>query len=327
MNPLPKAIGGYFELELPPSVAHLYPDALRFQSARAALYALLKAGKPNRVWMPKYICESMYSPLCSLGIEIVFYDLTEQFNVADSVMLAADDWLVYVNYFGVCHEQELALLNRFNSSQIVFDHSQAFYLPPLNCLATIYSPRKFFGVPDGGYLISQISITKPKEIDKNSISRCMHLLQRLDSGPESGYEAFKKADISLNDIQPRQMSNLTSRLLSSIEYESIRNKRNANFHLIHEKFEHLNGLKINIKTINGPMCYPLLINNAAVKKRLQENRIFVATYWPGVQKRVGADSLEYQFVEKCLPLPCDQRYNSSDMQGIYDVISNLNGGY
>jgi hypothetical protein len=320
MNILTKAIGGYFELELPPPVAHLYPDSLRFQSARAAFYALLSAGKPKRVWMPKYTCSSMYSPLYALNIEIVFYDLTKQLNINDSVTLATDDWLLYVNYFGICNEQERAILERFNPSQVILDHSQAFYTPPLDCLATIYSPRKFFGIPDGGLLVTQIPIKKPTKIDEKSISRCMHLLQRLDSTPESGYEAFKLADISLNDIQPRKMSNLTSRILMSIDYESIRKKRNANFHLLHEKFEPINALKINIKSVNAPMCYPLLIDDTTVRQRLLENRVFVATYWSDVRDRVTIDSLEYKLMERCLPIPCDQRYREDDILRIINLI-------
>ena len=42
------AIGGYFELELPPPRGERYPDALRYQSARAAFLALLLAGRPGR---------------------------------------------------------------------------------------------------------------------------------------------------------------------------------------------------------------------------------------------------------------------------------------
>jgi hypothetical protein len=321
MNPIEKAIGGYFELELPPAAAHLYPDALRFQSARAAFYALLNAGKPKRVWMPKYTCDSIYSPLYALNIDIVFYDLVEQFNIADSVTLAANDWLVYVNYFGICSEQETAILKRFNPSQVILDHSQAFYAPPLPCLATIYSPRKFLGVPDGGFLITQISVTKPTEIDKASISRCVHLLQRLDGSPESGYKAFKEADVSLDDIVPREMSNLTSRMLASVDYELIRNKRNANFCFLHKELAKINKLQINMDCINGPLCYPLFIADSTARQRLLAHRIFVATYWPKVQERVSADSLEYELAENCLPIPCDQRYDAAELAAVFQCIN------
>ena len=59
--------------------------------------------KPKRVWMPKYTCDVMYYPLFTLGIEIEFYDLAEPFNVAESVTLGSNDWLLYVNYFGICN--------------------------------------------------------------------------------------------------------------------------------------------------------------------------------------------------------------------------------
>jgi hypothetical protein len=321
MNQSKKAIGGYFELELPQPVAHLYPDALKFQSARAAFYALLNKGKPNRVWMPKYICDSMLAPLYALSIDIIFYDLTEQLNIASMVVLAKDDWLVYVNYFGICNEQERSVLNRFNPSQIILDHSQAFFAPPLDCLATIYSPRKFFGVPDGGLLVTQTVISTPTQIDEKSVSRCMHLLQRLDKDPESGYEYFKKAELSLNDIQPCKMSILTSKILNSIDYEVIRKKRNDNFCRLHEKFASINSLKINVDFINGPMCYPLFITDISVRQRLLTNRVFVATYWPEVKERVGNDSLEFQLVERCLPIPCDQRYSSTDLSVVYHALN------
>lgn len=321
MSSLPKAIGGYFELELPTSEGHIYSNALKFQSARAAFYALLNAGKPNRVWMPKYICDSMLSPLHAAGIEIKFYDLTEQLGVSDAVALAAHDWLLYVNYFGVCTEQETILLKRFKPSQLVFDHAQAFYTPPQNCLATIYSPRKYFGVPDGGFLVTKLEITEPNELDKKSITRCMHLLQRLDCGAEPGYASFKKAEKSLKDIQPRKMSMLTNRLLVSIDYESIKNKRNANFRLMHQKLKKINGLKLDVCSIDGPMCYPLLFDDAAARQRLIANRIFVATYWPEVRERVNADSLECRLVEGCFPLPCDQRYAEAEMKRIVKCLT------
>ena len=53
------ALGGYFELELPPAPNPLYPQALAYQSARAAFQALLTAGNPGRVWIPRFICDEM----------------------------------------------------------------------------------------------------------------------------------------------------------------------------------------------------------------------------------------------------------------------------
>ena len=249
MNPLINPIGGYFELELPESSGHFYSQALKFQSARAAFYALIETGKPQRVWMPKYICDSMLLPLQALKIEVVFYDLNEQLGVCHSVQLSENDWLLYVNYFGVCSEQETQLLKQFNPNQLIFDHAQAFYAPPRNCLATIYSPRKFFGVPDGGYLVTELPVIEPETIDMQSVSRCTHLLQRLDGDITAGYESFQTTEASFDDVLPRKMSTLTSKMLASIDYQAIKNKRNANFQFLHENLAQMNGLKILTKRI------------------------------------------------------------------------------
>lgn len=324
MNSSIKPIGGYFELELPESNGHFYSQALKFQSARAAFYALLETGKPQRVWMPKYICNSMLLPLQALKVEIVFYDLTKQLGVCDSVQLSKNDWLLYVNYFGICSEQETQLLKRFNQNQLIFDHSPAFYAPPLDCLATIYSPRKFFGVPDGGYLITQLPVIEPETIDTQSVFRCTHLLQRLDGEIAAGYQSFQTIEASFDDVLPRKMSTLTSKMLASFDYQAIKNKRNANFHFLHENLAQMNGLKIAFEMIDGALCYPLLVEDSTTRSRLLENKIFVATYWADVKNRTNVDSLEWKLTEKCLPIPCDQRYDRNDLTLITDFFHHSN---
>jgi hypothetical protein len=324
MKSLTKETGGYFELELPEKDGHLYPEALKFQSARAAFYALLEAGKPKCIWMPKYICDSMLSPIYSLNINLSFYDLTEQLGVSDQVILSETDWLLYVNYFGICDEQEVSLLKRFNSNQLIFDHSQAFYSPPLNCLATLYSPRKFFGVPDGGYLVSKISVNEPLTVDTLSVSRCSHLLQRLDGDIALGYKSFKQTEKSFQDVLPRKMSTLTNRLLAGIDYETIKNKRNTNFKFLHKHLARVNNLKIAEQSFTSPLCYPLLLDKTKVRSRLLENKIFVATYWVEVKNKVDVESLEYKLTEKCIPIPCDQRYETDNLKLILNSIDEIN---
>jgi len=316
----PKAIGGYFELELPLQQKRLYPDAIRFQSARAAFYSLLKEGRPNRVWMPTYICDSMLDPLKATGTEIVFYDIDPGLGVSNHVQIEDDDWLLFVNYFGVCTTQEDRLLKRFSSSQLIFDHSQAFFSPPRDCLATLYSPRKFFGVPDGGLLLTSLHVIEPEEIDTGSVARCTHLLKRLDSTPEEGYQDFKNTEETFSDMQSRRMSLLTYSLLRSIDYDACKKQRNTNFHFLHDQLKHLNDLNFDLSRIDGPMCYPLLVDDVTIRVRLQDNRVFVPTYWPEVGSRAKPGSFDRRLLDKCLHLPCDQRYRQDDMMRIIELV-------
>ncbi len=315
-----KAIGGYFELTLTASRLPLHADARLFQSARAAFHALLADGKPRRVWMPRYICDAMISPLTQAGITHEFYELDDNLGVASSLTIGKADWLLYVNYFGICTAQEAALSTRFDPSQIVFDRSQALFAKPINCLAEIYSPRKFFGLPDGGMLESSLSLPSPAEMDAGSIARCTHLLKRLDSTPEDGYADFQHAEQTLADTSPKQMSNLTKSLLRSQDHDDARRRRNENFRSLHERLKPLNELPIDVNAIDGPLCYPLLADGAVLRARLQAARVFVPTYWPEVTARSASGSIEVALTSRCLPLPCDQRYDQHDMARIADLL-------
>jgi hypothetical protein len=317
---LKNAIGGYFALELSLKNKRLYPDSLRFQSARAAFYALLLEGKPSRVWMPAYICDSMLAPLKATDTEIVFYDIDSDLGVSNDVHIKGSDWLLYVNYFGVCSDQEERLLKRFNSSQLIFDHSQAFFSPPRDCLANIYSPRKFFGVPDGGFLLTSLPVNEPDEVNNDSVARCTHLLKRLDGTPEAGYQDFKNAEESFNNIKPQRLSLLTDNLLMHVDYETCKKQRNINFHFLHEHLKHLNDLNFDISKVDGPMCYPMLTEDMSVRDRLLSNRIFVPTYWPEVISRAKLGSFNHRLLKKLLPLPCDQRYGHEDMIRIIECL-------
>lgn len=316
-----EAVGGYFELELPSGTAGLYPEALRFQSARASFYALLCAGRPRKVWMPHYICDSMLGPLSKAGIEFSFYSVNEDFSIKDEIYLHPDEWILYVNYFGVCSGRQREILSKFNPEQVVFDHSQAFFVPPFDCLATIYSPRKFFGIPDGGLLITKLPVPEPEEIDEGSIQRSLPLLMRLAGTPESGYADHQAAEKTLEDFRYRRMSALTERLLSSIDYEAARSKRDENFRFLHKELGPHNRLEIDAGDIDGPLCYPFFNDLKGLRAVLIKERVFTPTYWETCLARVKAESLECEFVSSLVPIPCDQRYSGKDYGATMRIIN------
>ena len=316
------AIGGYMELHIPKARLDLYPDALAYQSARAAFLALLRQGKPRRVWMPKYICGSMFDPLVKAGIECESYSIDNNLAISSRIELSDDDWLLYVNYFGICSQNVDRILEQYNPLRVVLDQTQAFFIPPRDCLATIYSPRKFFGVPDGGLLFSKLQMSLPDEEDISSFSRMNHLLKRLSLSPEDGFLDYQKADESLQDIEPRRMSRLTQRILLSNDCEDARKRRNMNFAYLHKHLEQYNMIKLDVYCINGPLCYPFMTSNTDLRYKLFTERIFVPTYWPDVLERTNIDDVEHRLSAECLALPIDQRYNCSDMKKILRVVKN-----
>jgi hypothetical protein len=317
------AIGGYFELELPPAKNTVLPEAYRFQSARAAFLALLRVARPGRVWMPHYLCDSMYAPLREAGVDYVRYSLTGQFGIAGELDLAPGDWLYYVNYFGICGEHVDRILSRYGPSNVVIDNCQAFYAPARECAATIYSPRKFFGVSDGGLLVTAFPVPLPQSFDSQSKRRAEYLIERLSDGPEAGYACYQRAEASLEQLEPQRMSPLTDRILASIDMEATKSARNRNFALLHQRLGRWNKCSIDPDHIDGALCYPLLVDSPTLKERLIAEKIFVATYWKDVLTTVGNDSLEASWVSNLVPLPCDQRYGVDDMERIAEVCTRL----
>jgi hypothetical protein len=314
------AIGGYFELELPLTNGNPYPQAVAYQSARAAFMALLRQSpQVKRVWMPHYICDSMLSPVNATGKEVCFYNLDDQLTVSTQVALRTGDLLLYVNYFGICTAQCAALLQRFDPEQIVLDYSQAFYAPPRNCYANIYSPRKFFGVPDGGLLVTASPVTPPALQDTGSESRMWHLIKRLGGTAESGYQDFKRAEDSLDDMEPRGMSTITRNLFQAVNFDAVRDARDQNFAYLRQHLDKTNTLTMPTE-VEGPHCYPYLPDHPVSKDILIQHRVFVATYWPDVLKRVAPATFEAQLVSQCLPIPCDQRYSEATLSRILNLL-------
>jgi hypothetical protein len=321
MTAIPKAMGGYFELALPDRTHGTYSAALKYQSARSAFLALLRTCRPQRVWLPTYLCDAMLAPVRHAGIELCFYAVDAHLGIATDITLASTDMLLYVNYFGLCDAEVDKVLARFDPQQVVLDYSQAFYAQPRACLATIYSPRKFFPLPDGGLLFTAQPVEPAVAVDERSLDRMRHLLRRCSETPESGYSDYQRAEASLEeDIEPKAMSCLTSKLFQTLDVEQARIKRNANFGVLHAALGASNLFPIRAETVNGPLSYPWLVHDASLRQKLIAERIFVPTYWPDVRTRADASSWAAHYADRCLALPCDQRYGLEDMDRMIKLV-------
>lgn len=311
MSRQPDAIGGYFGLEVPaPSRQEiLHPEALRFQSARAALVALLRTVRPQRLWLPRLICDSVGQAASHAGVPTVSYGIDAETGLPSGVSLRPRDLLLYVNLFGVMGDAARAVLRDFPPQQVVLDCAQALFFPPGDCLATLYSPRKFLGVPDGGLLVTGATIKMPRSRDDGSQGRCAHLLKRLGGEVEEGYADFQAAEGTLDDPEPKLMSVLTERLLASIDVDATRRRRQRNAAALHRHFRATNQWPFKIRPADAPLCYPLLRDTPRDDALMRRARVYLPTYWPEARSRCPAGSWERRLLETALPLPLDQRYD------------------
>lgn len=318
-----QAIGGYQALELPSIDENVASGMIRANSARSAIKLVLSCLDVRKVWLPAYTCDAVVEAARDVGLPIEFYQLDSSFEVEPSLQLKGDELILIVDYFGLCNEAVKRSRSRFAHSQTIVDCSQSFFSEPTEALATIYSPRKFFGLPDGGLLYSTyLRIKQPEQRDESSESRMGHLISRLTNSPEAAYQQYLEAEQAISKLPVQGMSRLTERLLQSVDYQRVRTIRARNAQYLHERLGQYNQLNLNIDETVAPLCYPLLPSvKVASKADLIKERVFLPTYWPEVLGRVEEGSFEWNLVTNGLFLPCDQRYNENDMDRLISLLA------
>ena len=314
-----KAIGGYFPLELPYVANMPHSDGLLVNSGRNALELVLRSlAYVSKVYIPFYTCDVVLDPFEKLSIPYTYYHINQQFELAEDITLGEGEYILYTNYFGMLDNYISQLSIRYGDRLIV-DNAQALYAP--STAKCIYSPRKFVGAPDGGIAYTDSSVDLSIYDVDSSADRCSHMLIRHDMGASAGYAAFRANSATLKHQPIRQMSSLTKRLLSSVDFADVRQRRIDNFRMLHSHLCETNLLHIpSLDSFACPMVYPYYTGDTTLRQRLIQDKIFVATYWPNVMEWCDPSDVEYQLATGIIAIPIDQRYGREDMNYIISHI-------
>lgn len=304
-----KEIGGFLELELNHG-SEFHEQGIALNSGRNALRYLIRGRKIKRIWLPKLLCSAISDTCKEENVEILYYLIDKQLRPVLPQGLEGD-WLYLINYYGQYSVEEIRHLGQIYKN-IIVDNVQAFYTKPIDGLDTIYTCRKFFGVPDGGYLYTDCTLSEILQKDE-SYDRLTFLAGRLERSANDFYSAYRENEQRIDELPLRRMSMVTQNLLRGIDYEKIKKDRERNFSYLHEYLKSINQLELCLP--DGPYMYPLLVKDGAeIRKRLQEKKIYVPTMWPNVLESLAHEETEYALAKNILPLPCDQRCDLNDMQ-------------
>lgn len=298
----------------------------RVNAARYAIAYIVKCKSYKRVWIPYYICKTVFDVLKSQEIECIPYNIDEQLEpTVDKIF--DDDVIIITNYFGVKENSFVArMAEKYHN--VIFDNTQSFYCLPImrDGAFNIYSPRKFFGVSDGAYIISNERFDRCL-INDISTSRLSFLFGALESGTNKYYRRYLLAEESITDVGIKGMSKTTKAILGNIDYETIIEIRRHNFdilrNIIPEELQ-LPYLRTSIKTdcMNCPMVFPMFVENdyLAFREYLIENKVYVSQWWKWVLEMDGINEIERKLCTSLFPIPIDQRYNEDDMKNLAYII-------
>ena len=322
-----REIGGYFGFE---ELIHneYYPSLIALNTARSALLYVMKARRIKKIYIPFYLCASLSGMLKREGYEYEEYHVGKDFmpQLSKNTQLGGGqnylpllhdgEYLYVVNYYGRIPNSKITEL-KSHYGNIILDNVQAFFQAPVEGIDTLYCCRKFFGVPDGAYLFSDVRLECEPDTDKSS-GRMTHILGRCEGKSASDYYGdFRNAEELIGSLPMLKMSWLTHNMLGAVDYERVKRKREENYHALHSVLGKSNILPESFP--EGPYAYPYYCADGMnVKKKLAEKKIFVATLWP--YSLTCGDSTAEDYSANILPLPCDQRYDSNDMNYIAQEV-------
>lgn len=312
-----EAIGGYFSLELPLHEEY-HKDAIRLNTGRNCLEYILRARGYKKVYIPYYTCDVVLEPFKKMGIPYEYYHVNIRLELRDEIVLKAGEALLYTNYYGLKQRYVEQLAVKV-CNRLIVDNTQAFYAKPIPGIDTFYTCRKFFGVPDGAYLYTDKLLDVELEQDQ-SYGRMLSLTKRIDLSPEAGYQDFRDTSKALVGQPIKRMSKLTQRMMQGIDYESVAQRRRANYQMLHEALGKDNNLELSLEDDAVPMVYPYLLPVKGLREKLIDNKIFVARYWPNVLEWTTKGDIDYLLACQMQPLPIDQRYSEEEMNNILKVL-------
>jgi hypothetical protein len=312
-----REIGGFLELELNRGRGY-HADAQAFNLGRTAFEYLLRSRRARKVYVPYFACGVIAEAAVRAGTEVVYYNVNESLEpLIEPCSPGESEYFLYINYFGI----KAGVVKRLSGSipNLIIDNSQAFFDKPLPGIDTFYSARKFFGVPDGGYLYTEAPQDPGIPVD-NSSARFAHLIGRIENGASESYPFFRENETVLSLEPVKKMSAVTGLLLGNIEYETARERRIRNFNLLHDLLGSKNMLAVEPAGDQVPLAYPFLTMHPHLREMLREYSIYTPVYWQDVLPLVSPGTVEHSLVTGIVPLPADQRYGEEEMNFIAKTV-------
>lgn len=317
-----KEIGGYIELEHY-NRSRLHEGAIALNCGRNALAYLCRLHNLRKVWIPFFLCDCVSELLKREAVTFDFYHIDNQFLPCSNIKLKRGEAFYLVNFYGQIGNN---LIEQFSEQyeRLIVDNAQDYFREPVEGVDTLYTCRKFFGVADGAFLYTDADCSAEQFTRDVSFDRMRFLLGRFEKSASEFYPEYVRNNALFSEEPVKAMSRLTDNLLRSIDYESVRKRRNANWKYLESRLSAVNGLRLQCDSTDAPFAYPLFISHGKeLRRALIEHKIYIPTLWPNVFSLCPEDSLEYRLAADILPLPVDQRYTQEDMERMCDVLFSL----
>lgn len=312
-----KEIGGYFEMELQNN-KNPFEKSYHFNFARNAIAYYFKSLKISTVHIPTFLCKTIAESLVKNNISIKYYNINNILSPEIPQITNLNEGLLIVNHFGLLNNDFISSFNI--NPNVLIDNSHAFFFPQSKVNDCVFSPRKYFGIVDGAYLKTKTKITSYSNLAIfNASPYTAPLMLRLDGETEKGFMEYKINQKAFSKIPIMKMSKLSTKIMESIDFKNIKDKRINNFRYLKKQLSTVNIL--NLDNITSTFCYPLLLKNgSSLREKLIFNKIFIPKYWEEVLENQMSNEYDKFLTNNIIALPIDQRYSIEEMKIITNLI-------
>ena len=314
-------------------ITFLTDDSLLHVNARSCINHVLATMSAKTIWIPSYLCESVFT-ITSRFKNHRYYPVNYDLSIDDSWIssIQRNDLVILIDYFGFKCKVEIKHAIKSKGAWLLEDASQALLSSITDPFTdfVVFSPRKYVGVPDGGILKTNGSLIMQNRQAKfqppsdwwekaYTAAKCRRQFD-LEGGENIWFKLFREVE---NEAPTGNiaMSDFSRRLLKQgFDYRQIAEVRRSNFNCL---LERLDDYAIYHELPAGvvPLGYPCICRNRdQVIDSLYGQLIFPPVHW-AINGFVPDEFLQsHTLSNQIMTLPCDQRYDSEDMNRIADAF-------
>ena len=336
------------------------PVFIVFSKGRDAIdYGMgaLNVMEDSRVWLPAYLCSSVFMPVHRRCPQVLFYDVDQRLVPRlNEMSVRKNDVFLMVHYFGLAQPVEMIKKYCTENGMFLFEDC-AHSLPDLSSSVrvgsygdlSVFSLRKQLCVPDGAVLeVNNPNIVVDTRRAKVSPVFALSKRKMIQMGLEA--LAFKSGvnilmlkkllkdkmlpgiplpEEQMHEVEKEsRISSITLRVLETADISAIIEKRKKNFDVLVSLLNHLKGVSVPFKTLTPgsvPKVFPVFVEyRDAVCKYLWSQGV-EATLWPGVEQLREADWKQFpgarEWVSKSLFLPVHENLSQNHLEAITKALS------
>ncbi|HKD11390.1 MAG TPA: DegT/DnrJ/EryC1/StrS family aminotransferase, partial [Thermoanaerobaculia bacterium] len=212
-------------------------------NGRSGIHTLVQSLPPTTVWVPSYLCRSLFRAAWREDGRIRFYEVDYDLAIPSLQWLddvQECDLVVFIDFFGFPSDLEAMKRARTRGAWVLEDACQALLSNKVGLGAdfSVFSPRKFLGVPDGGILRLNCGVDlEPSRLESPPADWWLQALRAsvlrrefdVHGGGELWFELFQESE----DAAPLgrfAMSGLSRALLKQcFDYTEIAERRRSNY--------------------------------------------------------------------------------------------------